>query len=136
MINLKKVFLITVISCVLSVANISYRIFQDTKKNAENERQEESIKIIKDGKWDILLLRMDEIQSVGQVSDFLQKANIKRADRIVFGFTEKKDSDKKWDYSLLHPKEPNIDDAKLIQGEWWNESDGRPPLKIDFPPMP
>lgn len=136
MISLKKVFLITVISCVLSVANISYRIFQDVKKNTENERQEESIKIIKDGKWDILLLRMDEIQSVGQVSDFLHKAKVKRADRIVFGFTDKKDWDKQWDQSLLHPKEPNLDDAKLIQGEWWNDSDGRPPLKIDFPPMP
>lgn len=127
--DVKKIFIITAFSCLLSIGNISYRISQDYNKK-------EDIELIKDGKWDILLLRMDEIQSVGQVSEFLHKTKVKRADRIVFGFTDKKDWDKQWDQSLLHPKEPNLDDAKLIQGEWWNDSDGRPPLKIDFPPIP
>jgi hypothetical protein len=102
--DIKKLFIITIASCLLSVANISYRVFQDVQK-AKEEKKEASIQLVKDGKWDVLLLKKDNPESLGEISGFLEKMNITKADKVIFGFIAKKDPNKRWDESLIYEKE-------------------------------
>lgn len=102
MTDLKKIFIITIISCFLSVINISYRIFEEYQK--ENAK-EETMTLIREKNWDVLLIKRDDPKSLQEISGFLDKMNITREDQVIFGFMAKKDPNKRWDESLVEKRD-------------------------------
>lgn len=95
MTDIKKVLIVSIISCIFSISGIAYKVM---KPEPAPQTQYVSLEY-KD--WDVMLVKKTAGSSLQDLRGFIHKMGLSEEEDIIFGFMAKKDPNKKWDNAIL-----------------------------------